>query len=93
MGFWVCQFSLEMEMCPSLVEIEALSIFTLRTRGISAAGSLKNVDFGRLEDSFFNETRNFILPGRMDFGKIQKISFFRRRVWTREFDRLFFSRV
>ncbi|CAB4425934.1 unnamed protein product [Rhizophagus irregularis] len=40
MGFWVCQFSLGMEM-------SALSMFTLRTRGISATGSLKIVDFER----------------------------------------------
>ncbi|PKY34004.1 hypothetical protein RhiirB3_532673 [Rhizophagus irregularis] len=44
-------------MCPSLVEIEALSMFTLRTRGISATGSLKNTDcssvgYRRVEFSF-----------------------------------------
>ncbi|CAB4487255.1 unnamed protein product [Rhizophagus irregularis] len=45
--FWVCQFSLEIKMCPSLVEIEALSMFTVGFRRPdlkSATGSLKNTD-------------------------------------------------
>ncbi|UZO00114.1 uncharacterized protein OCT59_001368 [Rhizophagus irregularis] len=58
--FWVCQFSLEIKMCPSLVEIEALSMFTVGFRRPdlkSATGSLKNTDcssvgYRRVEFSF-----------------------------------------